>query len=393
MATYIGIGYSQQSDWQEAAFEASVMVRKQLSSSAVNFILLLATSHYCHKEILPAIRSVLNPTLLIGTSVAAIILPDQIMTKGLAILALNSDSLSFHSDLIAINNNTNIRSAGFDLARNLTSHPGQHRQGSFLLGDGFYRNSTEFFNGTGEVLGFSSPMIAATSSHDHDIRRSVVFFNDRMLESHVIGTLLSGTNRLTIESAHAYKPLGKPRIATKTTEHVVRTIDDKPAISIYEEFLREKADDIRTDVLKPQQLYPLGFYNEVSGRYLLRNPVDILADGSIVFHGDVPMGAEVHLMITNKDACLQSAQQIAQTIKDKIGEDVPELLLIIESASRLRTLGRLAHQEIINLRETLGFTMPLFGFYSFGEVAPWNTTSGGKHIDLNNGGIILTAIN
>ncbi len=50
-------------------------------------------------------------------------------------------------------------------------------------------------------------------------------------------------------------------------------------------------------------MYPLGLYLEESRQYLLRNIIDILEDGSIVCHEGIPQGAEVHLMISNKESC------------------------------------------------------------------------------------------
>ena len=43
---------------------------------------------------------------------------------------------------------------------------------------------------------------------------------------------------------------------------------------------------------------------EEANQYLLRNIIDILEDGSIVCQEGVPEGAEVHLMISNKDSCI-----------------------------------------------------------------------------------------
>ena len=91
-------------------------------------------------------------------------------------------------------------------------------------------------------------------------------------------------------------------------------------------------------------MYPLGIYLEESRQYLLRNIIDILEDGSIVCHEGIPQGAEVHLMISNKDSCRNSAIEAAELVKASLGDRQAKLVLVFESLARHKILGRVCFQ-------------------------------------------------
>lgn len=394
MATFTGIGYSQHPDCQQAAFDAGLMVRKQLGETAADFILLFATSDYCKPQTLSALKSVITTKQLIGSSTTGIIVPNQIITRGVGVLAIKSDDVQFTTCALGVNPTSNMKTLGFDLTQHLTKFlpPSLHKQGCLIFGDGFYRHHQEFLKGISEVFGTSFPVIAGINSTDAFNKKNYQFYNDQILESALVSVLIAGTSKFCVEARHGYKLLGRPRIATKTYEHIVHTINDKPAIQLYEEFFNKTADDIRQDPLKPHQVYPLAFLDENTNQYLVRNPVDILADGSIVFYGDIPPNAHVHLLISNKEASLQSALNAAQALKNRIDPKIAEIILIIESHHRHKLLGHHAQQEIMNIRETIGFVTPAFGMYSNGEIASWPVRDGQHITSLNNGGLVLAAL-
>ena len=75
----------------------------------------------------------------------------------------------------------------------------------------------------------------------------------------------------------------------------------------------EEADAIRNNKLgKIPILYPLGIRIKGGKDYFLRNAVAIKEDGSIVCHGDIPQGSQIHLMIGGKESCKQAAKEAAQ---------------------------------------------------------------------------------
>ena len=121
-------------------------------------------------------------------------------------------------------------------------------------------------------------------------------------------------------------------------------------------------------------MYPLGIYLEESRQYLLRNIIDILEDGSIVCHEGIPQGAEVHLMISNKDSCRNSAIEAAELVKASLGDKQAKLVLVFESLARHKILGRALSVKFRPSENILGHTTPIIGMCSYGEIGPFGIT-------------------
>ena len=196
-----------------------------------------------------------------------------------------------------------------------------------------------------------------------------------------------------VGNRHGFKPLGKPRTVTSSKDNIIHTIDNKPAINIYEEYLNKEAQHIRLGLLNSAAIfYPLGIYQANLRQYLLRYPIDILSDGSIVCQAEVPPNTEVHLMIANKDSCKNAATLAAQEIKDTLGENQAKLLIIINSMAKHKILGRHSSIEVEAIKNVLGQSIPLIGLYSFGELSPLGIKKIEMESHLQNGSLSLIAI-
>jgi hypothetical protein len=60
--------------------------------------------------------------------------------------------------------------------------------------------------------------------------------------------------------------------------------------------------------------------------------------------------------------------------------------------TRYKLLGRSALQEIQIIKDVLGYTTPMIGMYSAGEVAPFQSASKLKSTYLQNESIVIVAV-
>jgi len=244
-----------------------------------------------------------------------------------------------------------------------------------------------------EVLGGNFPTVGVISSDDYKYKNLSQFFQDQLLQHSAVGLLIGGSVHLGLGCVHGFKPLGKPRTITKVEGFVIRTIDDKPAVEIYKHFLGEEAQQIKDSTINSTAaIYPLGIYTQESNEYLLRNIIDILEDGSIVCHGGVTEGSEVHLMISNSDSCHISAIKAAEQVKESLSGNHPKLVLIFESLARHKILGRHAFSEIQAIKKVLGSSVPIIGMGTYGELGPSFNLSNTKNIYLHNSNLLIVAI-
>ncbi len=394
MPTSISIGFSQDPDPPNAILQACVQVKNQLKAADTDLVILFASPQYVVPEVQDVITRTLKPKHLVGSSTGGIILSNGVANRGIAIVGINSDDMNFGVSAIKDIDNQDMHYTGFDLARKAAQDlNSSHREAFITFSQGLEKNSSPFIRGVREVLGGGFPVLGAISSDDFKYKRLSQFYQDQILHHSVVGLLLGGAFHLALGCRHSFKPLGKPRTITRVEGHIIRTIDDRPAVEIYKHFLGTEAEGLKNTALNSYAaMYPLGSYLEESRQYLLRNIIDILDDGSIVCHEGILQGAEVHLMISNKESCRNSAVEAAESVKASLADRPAKLILIFESLARHKILGRSAFNEIQAIKNVLGNSTPIAGMCSYGEIGPFGTLDNIKNIYLHNESILIMAI-
>ena len=394
MTTHIGIGFSQSIDAETAAREAAFHSKTNLNADQTDIALVFSTIHYNPNETLPALREILNETKIIGCSTAGIILSTSIETRGIAVLTINSDEIKFGVGFVDGLNTQDLYRSGSILARSTLSDFGRHsRQAFMFLVDGRLENNSILLKGIQEIFGNVFPILGAGSCDDFHFAETFQMFQDHVLTNAATGLIIGGHAGVNVGCQHGWRPLGKPRIIDKAEGNIIKTISGKKASSLYEEYFGDETKGLHSGLFGQMSiLYPLGIFVEGSNEYLLRNTVNIQPDGSIVCQGDVPEGAEVHIMISNKDSCKQAAIDAAEEVKKGLLGKKPKLILIFESMARLKLLGRMAFEEIENIKHIFGESVPIIGMYSNGEICPFQTVEKFKKPYLLNESIVVIAI-
>jgi hypothetical protein len=394
LSTSISIGFSQLADPQKAILQACIQVKNQLNTADTDLVIVFSSPQYVTSEIQAVMARTLKPKRLVGSSTGGIILSNGVTNRGIAVVGINSEDMHFGISAVSDLNAQDMHDTAFDLARKASLDlKSPHREVFILFSEGIEKNSSHFIRGVKEVLGIGFPVLGAISSDDFKYKKLFQFFQDQILQKSAVGLLMGGSFHLALGCKHGFKPLGKPRFITKVDGYIIRTIDDKPAVEIYKHFLGKDAEGIKDITLNSYAaMYPLGIYLEGPRQYLLRNIVDILEDGSIVCQEGASLGAEVHLMISNKDSCLNSAIEAAEIVKASLGDRQPKLVIIFESLARHKILGRDAFNEIQAIKNVLGFTTPIIGMCSYGEIGPFGTLNNIKNIYLHNENILIMAI-
>ena len=393
MATHIGIGFSQHLNAERAAGEAAYQAKSQIKAESIHLVFILSTIHYPPQKTLPVIHDILHAKSTMGCSTAGLISSNAIKTRGVAVLAITSDQIQFGVGSVDDIAAQDPHHAGSVLAKNTVDNFGKLNKHVFLfLINGQLRNNTPFLRGIQDILGNFFPVVGAGSSDDFHFKQSFHMYQNLPFVQSAVGLLLGGQVAIGIGSRHGWRPLGKPRLIDRVNGNIIVSIDGKKAIHLYEEYFGKETEHMKSSPLGPMAiLYPLGI-NVGGGEYLLRNAVDILPDGSIVCQGDVPGKAEVHIMIGNKESCKQAALEAAQEAHHQLGGRPAKIIIVIESMTRLKLLGRQAFQEIEKIHEVFSPSVPIFGMYANGEIYPFQSTDRFKRPHLQNESITVMAI-
>jgi len=394
MATHIGIGFSSTTDPVEAFKAAAIEAKTQLNAVHTDLAIVFTTSGYTNPQGLQTLQRILQPSRLIGSITPGIILGDRVETRGVGVMAIISDEWQFSTASLDQLNLIPAREAGYSLAQALLGdQKSSHRNACLFFYDGLRKNGTHFCSGIREELGNALPLVGAIGVDSNKISYTQHFYQDRILGDAAIGLLIGGANIASVAARHSWQPLGKPRIIDNASGNTIQTINKQPAVRLYEDYFHAANTTLKDDQLEDiRLLYPLGIGTATPREYLIRMPIDIPEDGSILCQGDVMTGSPVHLMITDKDACRQSIHDAAMDIRTQLFGKQPKLILVFESLMRRKILGRSAVQGIHAIQEVLGHSVPVFGMYTAGEAAPLRTAKTLSGTQLLNGSVVLLAI-
>ena len=109
---------------------------------------------------------------------------------------------------------------------------------------------------------------------------------------------------------------------------------------------------------------------ENSDELLIRNPITVDEYGSITCAAEIPEGSIIRLMVGDSDSAIKVARVAAHNAMEQIMGAEPSAVIIFSSIARSKLFGDQRGDEIKAIQEVVGSTMPLIGFYTYGEQAP-----------------------
>ena len=94
-------------------------------------------------------------------------------------------------------------------------------------------------------------------------------------------------------------------------------------------------------------------------------------DNSLTFAGNIPQGSYVRLMKANIDRIIDGAEQSAIITREDT-ESPHELAFLISCVGRRLVMKQLVEEEVEAVNDVLGKDIYTTGFYSYGEIAPFD---------------------
>jgi len=303
--------------------------------------------------------------IVAGCSTAGEILDTEVTDEGLVATALSFDSTRV---ALAAEEHASTRSSaaiGSHLARELSASDLVHL---VVFADGIGVNGSELVRGLEAGL---SPRVSITGGLAGDGTRfaeTLVFAGHPLARRRVLAIGFYG-ERLSVGhgTLGGWDPFGPERRITKSLGNVLFELDSRPALELYRLYLCEHAAGLPATGL----LFPLSLRSGEGETGLVRTIVGIDEDrGSLTFVGDVPEGQLARLMRANLDRLIDGATGAAARTLSGLGESPAQLALLISCVGRKMILNQRVEEEVEGVREVLGPSPALTGFYSYGEIAP-----------------------
>lgn len=370
--TYIGTGSSTNKNPLEAAKEASLQAKKQIRAKTPNLVIVFSTIHFAKHSLLEGIHAIFGEdTPILGCSGYCVINNSGVHKYGVVVMAIYSTKIKFgfgHTEEIFTDT---ARQAGEQFAHTaLKSLGATTREIGLIFSDGLIEKGSDLLLGIKNVLGRSFPIIGASSADNLHFSQTYQYYNNEILNKSIVGAILSGEGSFGYGLKHGWQPLGRFHTVTSSSGNIIQTIEDKPAVEIYKDYLKKDINEIKSLLGQLSILYPLGIYLSEEEEYLLRNVLRINNDGSLICQGDVPERRQVRIMMGTKDSALMAATEAAQEAKEKLFNSNILGAIIFESISRVKLFGHKVNEEINTIKDVLGYNTPMIGVCTFGEQAP-----------------------
>lgn len=307
---------------------------------------------------------------------------NEIKDDCLVALAVRFDNTEFKTASVATSDFNN----SYDAAKALVSLlPAQDLSCIFVLSDGSVVNGSELVKGLNDATANKVLITGGLAGDAADFQSTLVGLNEQPSNGKIVAIGFYG-NRLIIShgSQGGWEMFGPERVVTQSEGNRLFEIDHKPALDLYKKYLGPDAANLPASAL----LFPLSVITPESTQAVVRTILSIdEASNSMIFAGDIPPGSKVRFMKANFDALTAAAASAAQKT---ILEDhrKPDLALLVSCVGRKLVLGPRTEEEVEAVDELFGNTTAIAGFYSYGEISPFNA---GGACQLHNQTMTITS--
>ncbi len=351
--------------------------------SPETLVLVFAAPEYSHHpEPLEEIAKHYSHSKIIGCSTAGEIAGSIISDHSISVAVIRFNKTNIALAKYKISSAEESYVAGKDIANQLRS---PDLRGIFILSEGLKINGSELVKGVNEgVKEFEQVVVTGGLAGDGTAFKKTWTICNGLIDTQMI--LAIGFYGPYIKIGHAsrggWDTFGPERRITRATNNILYEIDDKPALSLYKKYLGEKSADLPSSGL----LFPLAIRKDLDDRKrLVRTILGIdEAEQSLTFAGDIPVGHMAQLMHANFDQLVISASEAATKAMESIGNkqnitSVPLLSIAISCVGRRLLLGERTVEEVESVIESLPPETLQVGFYSYGEISPYDGGSSDLH--------------
>ncbi|KOY52695.1 FIST signal transduction protein [Polaribacter dokdonensis] len=277
----------------------------------------------------------------------------------------------------------NSTEVGKELIKQL---PAQNLKHVFIISDGSFINGSQLAIGMNSASDQKLIVTGALCGDAARFEKTLSSYNEAPKEGEIIAIGLYGdTLEISFATHGGWTPFGPERLVTKSDANILYEIDGQPALNLYKKYLGEKSKELPGAAL----LYPLNVKSKDDDKSIVRTILNINEeDNSMILAGDILEGSQVQLMMTNVDSIVNAAEIGAERALSE-RKKAPELALLVSCIGRKLVLDQRVEEEVEEVMEVIGNKTLVSGFYSYGEIAPFEDET---NCQLHNQTMAITLI-
>lgn len=335
-------------------------------------------------RVIAAIRNEFPYDNIVFGSTSGEILGCNVNENSIAVTAIEFEKSSFVVETANIlDYNKNANQLGEIL---YTKIPKENLKHLFVISEGSFINGSSLINGLEKGIKDSVSITGGMCGDDARFEKTVASYKENPKEGEVVLIGFYGeTLEISFASFGGWIPFGPERVITKSDGNILYEIDGQPALDLYKKYLGDKSKELPQASL----LYPLNVTPKEKNEPVVRTILNInKEDNSMILAGDVPLHSKVQLMMASIDGIAGGAQKAAQIAMEN-RKKAPEIAILVSCVGRKLVMNQRVEEEIEQIQEMIGDKTAITGFYSYGEMAPFN---GSKSCELHNQTMTLTLI-
>jgi hypothetical protein len=334
------------------------------------------------RKIYKSLRDIYPYSDIIGCSTSGNIFGEQLVSASVVAVAIYLKMGSVRVSIRDFSKDDNQIQISKDL---IFALPKEHLKHIFILSDGLNMNGSNLVEGINLATPSTVLVTGGFAGDDEQFIESVIMVNGVVKSNRVIAVGFYGDS-IEVKSGcfSGWSEFGILRKITKSKGNIVYEIDGKPALDLYKKYLGDYAKDLPKSALN----FPISIKRDrADEQNLIRSVLGIDEDNrALIFAGDVPEGYYARLMKASIDGLIDGAFRASNQIGDIRGE---ALGIVISCVGRKLVLKQLVDEELEAISEILGNSVTLIGFYSYGELAPFN---GSDVCEFHNQNLVVTLI-
>ena len=327
---------------------------------------------------------------IIGCSTAGEIFSHAVYNESLVITAAFIENTEIKLLQAEINIPEDSYKAAQSIAKEIAS---PETTSLFVLAPGTNINGSELVAGFASILSDKVTITGGLAGDATSFTKTYTLGNEEVSTNKVfVLSLESSSVNISYASKGGWLAFGPDRRVTKAKGNVLYEIDNRPALQLYKEYLGERAKELPASGL----LYPFAVLNEenLNEVGIIRTILNVNeADNSLILAGDIKENSLVQLMHVKTQNLVEGAGSASKEAYNSSNKNSSgtSLAILVSCVGRKIVMGDDVDEEIDAVKDELANGTVLTGFYSYGEICPFD-----KHNNkplLHNQTMTITLIN
>lgn len=313
-------------------------------------------------------KSQFPDAVIAGCSTAGEIHDVFVSDHSAVITAIEFNKTTVVSNEVFIDDMTKSHEVAVELANKFEKDRLKHL---FVFSDGIKVNGAKIVEGLTSVFDKLS-ITGGLAGGGYDFESTFVISDTGVGPHKIVAIgLYSDDLKVGFGSKGGWDSFGIERLVTKSTDNILYELDGRPALEVYKSFLGEASKDLPASGLR----FPLNLRHKESEEPVVRTILAVSEeDQSLTFAGSIPTNSYVRMMKANIDRLIDGAEDSAKITKQILPTN-PQLSILISCVGRRLVLKQLVEEEIEAVRNVVGPSSAITGFYSYGEIAPFGEFS------------------